>query len=79
MPSPAESNEYRGYRIDVTPKQDHEDLWDFDYTLTPLDGKGETRRRSDTIRGQMTAEAARTAGIETARAEIDNLLRMQGS
>ena len=78
MSSPENSTEYRGYRIVVTPKQDHEDLWDFDYTLSPLDGKGETRQRSDTNRGHASAEVASLAGMETARTEVDNLLRMQG-
>ncbi|HEU5436819.1 MAG TPA: hypothetical protein VFU95_10410 [Telluria sp.] len=72
------SNEYRGYRIDVTPKLDCEDRWDFDYTLTPLDGKGEVRRRSHTVNGQMTEDAARVAAIEVARTEVDNVIAMQG-
>lgn len=74
--SQAAPNEYRGYKIDVKAIQDCEDRWDFDYTLTPLDGKGEVRQRSQTINGQMTADAAHTAAIEVARIEIDNLLAM---
>lgn len=70
--------QYRGYRIVVTPRTDNDDLWDFDYTLTPLDGKGESRQRSDTVRGHANADAARMAGFETARTEVDNLLTMQG-
>jgi hypothetical protein len=71
------SNEYRGYRIDVKAMQDCEDRWDFDYTLTRLDGKGEVRHRSHTVNGQATAEVARVAAIEVARIEIDNVLAMQ--
>ncbi|MDB5960168.1 MAG: hypothetical protein JWP59_1462 [Massilia sp.] len=71
-------NEYRGYKIEATARQDCEDRWDFDYRLTPLDGKGEVRQRSHTVNGQMTEEAARVAAIEVARTEIDNVLSMQG-
>lgn len=77
MTTPAAANEYRGYKIDVKTMQDCEDRWDFDYTLTPLDGKGETRQRSQTLNGQMTQDAAQTAAIEVARTEVDNLIAMQ--
>jgi hypothetical protein len=76
MPN-ASNNEYRGYRIDVTTMQDCEDRWDFEYTLTPLDGKGEVRQRSHTVNGQMTEDAARVAAIAVAHMEVDNVLAMQ--
>lgn len=74
----ADLMQYRGYQITVAAHQDCEDRWDFDYTLTPLDGKGETRQRSHTVNGQMTEDAAQMAAVEVARIEIDNLLAMQG-
>jgi hypothetical protein len=73
----AEQLEYRGFTIAVTARQDCEDRWDFDYTLTPPAGKGEVRQRSHTVMGQMTEDAARVAAFEVARTEIDNVLAMQ--
>lgn len=73
----AADEQYRGYRITVTPRKDHDDLWDFEYVIAPVDGKGETRQRSDTAGGHSSAQIAREAGIEVARIEIDNLLSMQ--
>lgn len=75
--STAADKEYRGYKIEVHAMQDCEDRWDFDYTVTALDGKSEARQRSHTVNGQMTEEAARAAAIEVARTEIDNVLAMQ--
>jgi hypothetical protein len=74
----ADGNAYRGYRITVTPKRDHDDLWDFDYTIAPVDGKGQTHKRSNTAGGHASESIAREAGIEVARVEIDNLIAMQG-
>lgn len=76
MTLPADQQEYRGYKIAVTARQDCEDRWDFDYTLTPLDGKGAVRQRSHTVMGQMTEDAAQVAAVEVARTEIDNVLAM---
>lgn len=70
------SEEYRGYRIRVAPLKDNEDLWDFEYVLTRLDGEGEPRSRSRTAGGHLSAEAACLAGIEVARTEVDNLLAL---
>lgn len=66
--------EYRGYRISVTPMKDCEDLWDFEYEITPATGGGAVRARAKTVGGYATAEVARMAGVEVARIEIDNLL-----
>lgn len=73
------SNEYRGYRITVTPMKDCEDRWDFEYRLQRIDGKGEERVRTQTAGGYMTEETARFAGIEVAHTEIDNLLALEQS
>ncbi|MDB5933694.1 MAG: hypothetical protein JWQ01_1038 [Massilia sp.] len=67
--------EYRGYRITVAPIKDCEDLWDFEYQITRLDGAGEPRTRKKTVGGYATPDVARMAGVEVARTEIDNLLR----
>lgn len=72
-----QNKQYRGYTIAVTACIDCEDRWDFAYTLTPVDGKGEVRHRSHTVNGQMTQDAAQVAAIEVARTEIDNVLAMQ--
>ena len=76
---PDASEDYRGYRIAVTPMKDCEDRWDFEYRITPVAGGAETRARSKTAGGSMTAEAACVAGIEVARIEIDNLLALPGA
>ena len=76
--SATDASTYRGYRISVTPKRDHDDLWDFDYTIAPADGKGATQQRSNTAGGHASAAIAHTAGIEVAQLEIDNLIAMQG-
>lgn len=73
------SDEYRGYRIAVTPIKDCEDRWDFEYRLTRIDGSGEPRVRSQSAGGYMTAETACFAGIEVAHTEIDNLLALEQS
>jgi hypothetical protein len=70
------SDEYRGYRIVVTPIKDCEDMWDFEYRLKPIDGSGEERIRSKSNGGHLTPETACFAGIEVARTEIDNLLAL---
>jgi hypothetical protein len=71
--TPEAAGEYRGYRIEVEPIKDCSDLWDFEYTITSVDG-GEPRARAKTVGGYATADVARFAGIEVARTEIDNLL-----
>lgn len=71
-----EDQQYRGYQIAIHTMQDHEDRWDFEYTLTPVDGKGEVRHRSHTVNGQMTEDAARVAAVEVARTEVDHVLSM---
>ncbi len=73
----AELMQYRGYQIAVSARQDCEDRWDFDYSITPLDGKGGTRQRSHTVNGQMTEDAAQMAAVQVARIEIDNVLALQ--
>ncbi len=67
--------EYRGYRIAVTAMKDCEDMWDFEYEITPVEGGGAVRTRAKTVGGYATEEVARMAGIEVARIEVDNLLR----
>ncbi len=73
------SDEYRGYRIVVTPIKDCEDMWDFEYRLKRLDGSGEERIRSKSAGGSATPETACFAGIEVARTEIDNLLALDNA
>ena len=73
------SDEYRGYRIAVTPMKDCEDMWDFEYRLSRIDGGGAERIRSKTAGGYLTAETACFAGIEVAHTEIDNLLALAQS
>jgi hypothetical protein len=70
------TEEYRGYRIVVTSTKDHDDLWDFEYRLRPIDGSGEERVRSKSAGGYATPETAYFAGIEVARTEVDNLLAL---
>jgi len=67
--------QYRGYEIVVTPVKDHEDLWDYTYTLSkdgaaPLSGSG-------TAGGHLTPEAGSVSGVEVAKIEVDNLLALQ--
>ncbi|MET0858421.1 MAG: hypothetical protein ABWY27_16855 [Telluria sp.] len=69
--------EYRGYQIVVVPIKDCEDLWDFEYRLTR--GSEETRFRSQTAGGYMTADVACFAGIEVAHTEVDNLLALEAA
>ncbi|MDB5949714.1 MAG: hypothetical protein JWR65_1569 [Massilia sp.] len=70
------TEEYRGYRIVVTPIKDHDDLWDFEYRLRRIDGSGEERIRAKSAGGYATPETACSAGIEVARTEADNLLAL---
>lgn len=70
------TEEYRGYRIVVTPTRDCEDLWDFEYRLRRIDGSGEERIRSRSAGGYATPETACFAGLEVARTEADNLLAL---
>jgi hypothetical protein len=70
------SEEYRGYRIVVMPIKDCEDMWDFEYRLSRLDGSGEQRKRSQSAGGHLTPDTACFAGVEVARTEIDNLLAL---
>jgi hypothetical protein len=71
------TEEYRGYRIVVAPVKDCEDLWDFEYRLSRLDGAGEARTRAKSAGGYATADTACFAGIEVARTEVDNLLALE--
>lgn len=73
----SDDSQYRGYTIAVTPRKDHDDLWDFDYTIAPVDGKGQPRQRSNTAGGHASEAIALQSGIEVARIEIDNLLAMK--
>lgn len=70
--------EYRGYQIVVVPIKDCEDLWDFEYRLI-RGGSEETRVRSKSAGGYMTADVACFAGIEVARTEVDNLLALEAA
>lgn len=72
----AATEEYRGYRIVVMPIKDCEDMWDFEYRLSRLDGSAEQRSRSKTAGGYATPDTACFAGVEVARTEIDNLLAL---
>ena len=71
--------EYRGYRIVVAPFKDCEDMWDFEYRISRIDGAGETRSRLQSAGGHLTPDIACVAGIEVARTEIDNLLALEGA
>ena len=68
------TEQYRGYRIVVTPMKDRGDLWDFEYRMKRIDGSGEERIRAKSAGGYATPETACFAGIEVARIEADNLL-----
>jgi hypothetical protein len=76
---PEASDEYRGYRIVVTPMKDCEDRWDFEYRLKRIDGSGEERIRAQSAGGYLTPETACFAGIEVAHTEIDNLLALENA
>lgn len=67
--------QYRGYGITVTPVKDHDDLWDYGYTLA-LDGAAPITARG-TAGGHQTPEAASLAGQEVAKIEVDNLRALQ--
>lgn len=73
------TEEYRGYRIVVAPVKDCEDLWDFEYCLSRLDGADEQRSRAKSKGGYATSDTACFAGIEVARTEIDNLLALENA
>lgn len=70
------TEEYRGYRIVVTPVLDCDDLWDFEYRMERIDGSGDERVRAKSAGGYATPETACFAGIEVARTEADNLLAL---
>ena len=70
------TEEYRGYRIVVTPVLDSDDLWDFEYRIKRIDGSGDERVRAKSAGGYATPETACFAGIEVARTEADNLLAL---
>jgi hypothetical protein len=70
--------EYRGYQIVVAPIKDCEDMWDFEYRLIRR-GSEETRFRSKSAGGYLTADVACFAGIEVARTEVDNLLALEAA
>lgn len=69
------SLQYRGYAITVTPVKDHDDLWDYKYTLV-IDGAAPVAT-SGTAGGHLTPEAASLSGQEVAKIEVDNLLALQ--
>jgi hypothetical protein len=71
------TEEYRGYRIAVTPIKDSDDLWGFEYRLTRIDGSGGERMRAKSASSHATSETACLAGIEVARTEADNLLALE--
>lgn len=71
--------EYRGYRIVVRPIKDCEDLWDFEYRISRLDGSREMRNRSQSAGGHLTPDIACFAGVEVARTEIDNLVALENA
>lgn len=75
----AATEEYRGYRIVVTPMKDCDDLWDFEYRMRRIDGSGEERIRAKSAGGYATPETACCAGIEVARIEADNLLALDAT
>lgn len=75
------TEDYRGYLIVVTPFKDHDDLWDFKYTVTrdgdpDADAAGHKSTRRQTLGGHQTPDAACEAGVETARIEVDNYIAM---
>ena len=73
----AATEQYRGFRIVVTPMVDCDDLWDFEYRMRRIDGSGEERIRAKSAGGYATSETACFAGIEVARIEADNLLALE--
>lgn len=72
--------EYRGYRIRVTPMEDHENRWDFAYQIEDIADAAARplvlAQRSQTMDGYETPETACDAGVEVAKTEIDNHLAM---
>jgi hypothetical protein len=77
------SEEYRGFSITVVPVKDHEDLWDYEYRLKPLDAAPANAqpeiRRAGTAGGRATPEIAIVAGMCTAKTEVDNLLALKAA
>lgn len=79
--SPAMQDQYKGYLITVTPVRDHDDLWDFTYSLARPGVLSVTEpplptARSQTLGGHASPDTAVLAGLEVARTEIDNRLAM---
>jgi hypothetical protein len=74
----AATEEYKGFRITVTPIKDKDDLWDYEYALTRINGGAPApspeTRRARTAGGHLDPEAAIAAGIEMAKTEVDNLV-----
>lgn len=77
------TEDYRGYLIVVTPLMDHDDLWDFKYTITrvgdpEMASVGHSSSRRQTMDGHQTPAAACEAGVELARIEVDNHIALVG-
>lgn len=74
--------QYKGFSITVTPMKDHEDLWDFEYSISRNGAGGQAGApaaaitRSQTAGGHATPDVACLAGLEVARIEVDNLLAL---
>jgi hypothetical protein len=72
------TEEYRGFSIVVRPMLDHDDLWDFEYSIARPEVPHRAAR-SQTLGGHASADIAARAGVEVARIEIDNLLALSAS
>lgn len=76
------TEQYKGYRLAVTPVKDSGDLWDFAYRITKAgpggqDGDpGAAITRSQSAGGHASPEIACLAGLQVARIEVDNLLAL---
>lgn len=76
------TQEYKGFTIVVTPVRDHDDMWDFSYRITKTGQGGQDGdpaaaiTRAQSAGGHTTEGAARVAGLEVARTEVDNLLAL---
>ncbi|HEU4844672.1 MAG TPA: hypothetical protein VFT05_10440 [Burkholderiaceae bacterium] len=76
------TEQYKGFTIVVTPVRDHDDLWDFSYRITKTGQGGQDGdpaaaiSRAQSAGGHTTEDAARVAGLEVARTEVDNLLAL---
>ena len=75
------TTDYRGFDILVTPLKDHDDLWDFRYTITRHGDPektviGHSVARRQTMDGHTTRDAACEAGTQLAKIEVDNFLAL---